>query len=49
MRTVFDRIVYQKTLLEIVQAGYLVDLRAFQVLLRPISIACVPWPKIAFR
>ena len=30
----FDRIVYQKTLLEMMQAGYLVDLRALQVLLQ---------------
>jgi superfamily II DNA or RNA helicase len=34
LRDVFDRIVYQKTLLEMMQAGYLVDLRAFQVLLQ---------------
>src|SRR5438128_3391468 len=34
LREVFDRIVYQKTLLEMMQAGYLVDLRAFQVLLQ---------------
>jgi hypothetical protein len=34
LRPVFDRIVYQKTLLEMMQAGYLVDLRAFQVLLQ---------------
>jgi len=33
LQQVFDRIVYQKTLLEMMQAGYLVDLRAFQVLL----------------
>ena len=33
LRDVFDRIVYQKTLLEMMQAGYLVDLRALQVLL----------------
>jgi superfamily II DNA or RNA helicase len=34
LRQVFDRIVYQKTLLEMMQAGYLVDLRALQVLLQ---------------
>ncbi|HSX77785.1 MAG TPA: DEAD/DEAH box helicase, partial [Candidatus Saccharimonadia bacterium] len=34
LRDVFDRIVYQKTLLEMMQAGYLVDLRALQVLLQ---------------
>jgi ATP-dependent helicase IRC3 len=34
LRQVFDRIVYQKTLLEMMQAGYLVDLRAMQVLLQ---------------
>jgi hypothetical protein len=34
LRPVFDRIVYQKTLLEMMQAGYLVDLRALQVLLQ---------------
>jgi superfamily II DNA or RNA helicase len=34
LRQVFDGIVYQKTLLEMMQAGYLVDLRAFQVLLQ---------------
>jgi ATP-dependent helicase IRC3 len=34
LREVFDRIVYQKTLLEMMQAGYLVDLWAFQVLLQ---------------
>ncbi len=34
LRPVFDRIVYQKTLLEMMQAGYLVDLRAMQVLLQ---------------
>src|SRR5499426_4175108 len=34
LRTVFEHIVYQKTLLEMMQAGYLVDLRAFQVLLQ---------------
>ena len=34
LREVFDRIVYQKTLLEMMQAGYLVDLRALQVLLQ---------------
>src|ERR671937_736608 len=34
LRPVFDRIVYQKTLLEMMQAGYLVDLRAVQVLLQ---------------
>src|SRR5881409_2105394 len=34
LRPVFDRIVYQKTLLEMMQAGYLVDLRAIQVLLQ---------------
>src|SRR5712671_6789815 len=33
LRPVFDRIVYQKTLVEMMQAGYLVDLRAIQVLL----------------
>src|SRR6266851_5107465 len=33
LRPVFDRIVYQKTLVEMMQAGYLVDLRAMQVLL----------------
>jgi superfamily II DNA or RNA helicase len=31
LRPVFDRIVYQKTLVEMMQAGYLVDLRAIQV------------------
>jgi superfamily II DNA or RNA helicase len=31
LREVFERIVYQKTLLEMMQAGYLVDLRALQV------------------
>ena len=34
LREVFERIVYQKTLLEMMQAGYLVDLRAVQVLLQ---------------
>src|SRR5437899_12090810 len=34
LREVFERIVYQKTLLEMMQAGYLVDLRALQVLLQ---------------
>ena len=34
LRPVFDRIVYQKTLLEMMQAGYLVDLRTLQVLLQ---------------
>src|SRR5262249_3032942 len=34
LRQVFDRIVYQKTLLEMMQADYLVDLRALQVLLQ---------------
>src|SRR6267378_1786590 len=34
LRPVFDGIVYQKTLLEMMQAGYLVDLRALQVLLQ---------------
>jgi superfamily II DNA or RNA helicase len=34
LRPVFDRIVYQKTLLEMMQAGYLVDLRALQILLQ---------------
>src|SRR4029450_9697558 len=34
LRPVFDRIVYQKTLREMMQAGYLVDLRAVQVLLQ---------------
>jgi ATP-dependent helicase IRC3 len=34
LRPVFERIVYQKTLLEMMQAGYLVDLRALQVLLQ---------------
>jgi len=34
LRDIFDRIVYQKTLLEMMQAGYLVDLRALQVLLQ---------------
>jgi ATP-dependent helicase IRC3 len=34
LRPVFDRIVYQKTLVEMMQAGYLVDLRALQVLLQ---------------
>ena len=33
LRQVFDGIVYQKTLVEMMQAGYLVDLRAMQVLL----------------
>jgi superfamily II DNA or RNA helicase len=31
LRPVFDGIIYQKTLLEMMQAGYLVDLRALQV------------------
>src|SRR5438105_11577059 len=34
LRPVFDRIVYQKSLVEMMQAGYLVDLRALQVLLQ---------------
>jgi ATP-dependent helicase IRC3 len=34
LRQVFDDIVYQKTLVEMMQAGYLVDLRAMQVLLQ---------------
>src|SRR5467141_120904 len=34
LREVFEGIVYQKTLLEMMQAGYLVDLRALQVLLQ---------------
>jgi ATP-dependent helicase IRC3 len=34
LREVFERIVYQKTLREMMQAGYLVDLRALQVLLQ---------------
>jgi superfamily II DNA or RNA helicase len=34
LREVFERIVYKKTLLEMMQAGYLVDLRALQVLLQ---------------
>jgi len=34
LRPVFDGIVYQKTLVEMMQAGYLVDLRAVQVLLQ---------------
>src|ERR671937_1884829 len=34
LQPVFDGIVYQKTLLEMMQAGYLVDLRALQVLLQ---------------
>src|SRR2546426_10285560 len=34
LRQVFDEIVYQKTLLEMMQAGYLVDLRALQVVLQ---------------
>src|SRR6516225_2514675 len=34
LRPVFDSIVYQKTLLEMMQAGYLLDLRALQVLLQ---------------
>src|SRR6266852_7729452 len=34
LREIFEGIVYQKTLLEMMQAGYLVDLRAFQVLLQ---------------
>jgi len=34
LRQVFDGIVYQKTLVEMMQAGYLVDLRAIQVLLQ---------------
>src|SRR5712671_6334986 len=34
LREVFEHIVYQKTLLEMMQAGYLVDLRALQVLLQ---------------
>src|SRR3989449_7871104 len=33
LRQVFDRLVYQKTLVEMMQAGYLVDLRAMQGLL----------------
>ena len=34
LRPVFDRIVYKQTLLKMMQAGYLVDLRALQVLLQ---------------
>src|SRR5204862_2525645 len=34
LRQVFDHIAYQKTLLEMMQAGYLVDLGALQVLLQ---------------
>ena len=34
LRQVFEGIVYQKTLVEMMQAGYLVDLRALQVLLQ---------------
>jgi ATP-dependent helicase IRC3 len=34
LRQVFEGIVYQKTLVEMMQAGYLVDLRAMQVLLQ---------------
>src|SRR2546426_2422083 len=34
LRQVFDEMVYQKTLLEMMQAGYLVDLRALQVWLQ---------------
>jgi ATP-dependent helicase IRC3 len=34
LRPVFERIVYQKSLVEMMQAGYLVDLRAIQVLLQ---------------
>jgi ATP-dependent helicase IRC3 len=34
LRPVFGRIVYQKTLVEMMQAGYLVDLQVFQVLLQ---------------
>src|SRR6266700_5734374 len=34
LRQVFDGIVYQKTLVEMMQAGYLVDLRAMQVVLQ---------------
>src|ERR1043165_3049210 len=34
LRPVFDGIVYQKTLLEMMQAGFLVDLRALPVLLQ---------------
>ena len=34
LRQVFDGIVYQRTLVEMMQAGYLVDLRAIQVLLQ---------------
>jgi ATP-dependent helicase IRC3 len=34
LRPVFEGIVYQKTLVEMMQAGYLVDLRALQVLLQ---------------
>jgi superfamily II DNA or RNA helicase len=33
LRPVFERLVYQKSLVEMMQAGYLVDLRATQVLL----------------
>jgi hypothetical protein len=33
LQQVFERIVYQRTLVEMMQAGYLVDLRAIQVLL----------------
>ena len=32
LRPVFDEIVYQKSLVEMMQAGYLADLRAIQVL-----------------
>src|SRR5438067_4942374 len=39
LRQVFDCIVYQKTLVEMMQAGYLVDLRATQVLLQADSAA----------
>ena len=34
LRPVFDQIVYQKSLVEMMQAGYLADLRAIQVLLQ---------------
>jgi superfamily II DNA or RNA helicase len=34
LRQVFERVVYQKSLLEMMQAGYLADLRAIQVLLQ---------------
>ena len=34
LRQIFERIIYQKSLLEMIQAGYLADLRAIQVLLQ---------------